>query len=368
MTIPFVDIRASYSELADEFDTAFKRVMRSGLYILGDEVEAFEEEFSHYCCAQFCLGVGNGLDALRLILQGYEIGLGDEVIVPSNTFIASFLAISDVGAIPVPVDPNPLTYNIDVSNVEAAITNRTKAIMAVHLYGQPASMDGLVSLANKYGIKLIEDAAQAHGAKYNGGSVGSFGDAAGFSFYPGKNLGAFGDGGAVVTNDEVLTEKIRLLRSYGSKRKYEHELQGVNSRLDELQAAFLRIKLRYLDEWNGRRRDIAQAYDKKLSGIDGIVTPHVPEGVESVWHLYVIQAKERQRLEAYLSENGVQTMIHYPVPTHLSNAYAEMGWKKGSFPVAERLADKIISLPMGPHLEMSSVDVVVNLVRDFYGE
>ena len=368
MSIPFLDLKAAYTELKSELDAAYERVMESGWYILGQEVEAFEREFAAYCEAQHCIGVGNGLDALHLILRCYGIGPGDEVIVPSNTYIATWLAVSFAGATPVPVEPQERTYNLDPARIEGAITPQTRAIIPVHLYGQPADMDPILDIAGQHGLKVIEDAAQAHGAKYKGRRAGGLGDAAGFSFYPGKNLGALGDGGAVVTNDQELAGKIRVLSNYGSKAKYYHAVKGVNSRLDALQAAFLRIKLKHLEEWNARRRTAAGSYLESLNDIQDLTLPSVPEWAQPVWHLFVVRPLRRDDLQEHLTESAIGTMIHYPVPPHLSEAYAVEGWKVGDFPMSEKLANTVLSLPMGPHLENSLQDKVIERVKQFFNK
>jgi dTDP-4-amino-4,6-dideoxygalactose transaminase len=364
--IPFLDVPAAYAELRDELDAAARRVMASGQFILGPEVTAFEDEFADYCDARHAIGVGSGLDALRLILLGYDIGPGDEVIVPSNTFIATWLAVSQAGATPVPVEPDPETHNIEAAAAEAAITPRTKAIMPVHLYGQPAAMDGLVALGRDRGIRVVEDAAQAQGARYRGRRAGGLADAAGFSFYPGKNLGAMGDAGAITTDDDGLAERVRMLRNYGSKVKYHHDVAGMNSRLDSLQAAALRVKLRRLDEWNERRRAVAGRYLERLAGVEALVLPAVPEWAEPVWHLFVVRHPRRDLLQARLAEAGVDTIIHYPIPPHLSGAYGA-GFEAGRLPVAERLADEVLSLPIGPHLALADADRVASAVREAVG-
>ena len=362
MNVPFLDLKSSYLELKEELDAATLRVMESGWYLLGSEVEAFEAEFAAYCQVRHCVGVGNGLDALHLILRAMDIGCGDEVIVPSNTYIATWLAVSYAGATPVPVEPDARTYNIDPALIAAAITPRTKAILAVHLYGQPADMDAINALAKKHGLKVIEDAAQAHGARYKGRRTGSLGDAAGFSFYPGKNLGAFGDGGAVTTDDGELAERIRVLRNYGSRVKYYNEEKGYNSRLDELQAAMLRVKLTYLDEWNGRRRKLAALYRQSLTGSE-LVLPFVPEWADPCWHLYVVLSEGRDALQKHLGEAGIGTMIHYPVPPHLQQAYADLHLQQGAFPLAESLSRRLLSLPIGPHAKAESVSAVSTTIR-----
>ncbi len=364
MNVPFLELKPTYVELKEEFDATYHRVMESGWYLLGREVEAFEAEFAAYCEAKHCVAVGNGLDALHLILRAYGIGSGDEVIVPTNTFIATWLAVSYAGATPVPVEPVPATHNLDPERLDAAITPRTKAIMPVHLYGQPADMDPIQQAAQKHGLKVIEDNAQAQGARYKGRRTGALGDAAGNSFYPGKNLGAFTDAGAVTTNDSILAERVRMLRNYGSRKKYYYESRGFNSRLDELQAAFLRVKLRRLDEWNGRRRAIAARYHRELIGTSTLVLPTAPDWAESVWHLYVVRHPARDALQQKLAQDGISTLIHYPVPPHLSEAYADHGWRRGNFPIAEALADQVLSLPMGPHLSDEQVRSVIRAARN----
>jgi dTDP-4-amino-4,6-dideoxygalactose transaminase len=364
--IPFLDVGAAYAELREEIDAATRGVMTSGQFILGPEVSAFEEEFAAYCETRHAIGVGSGLDALRLILLGYELGPGDEVVVPSNTFIATWLAVTQAGATPVPVEPDPVTHNITAEAVEAAITRSTKAIMPVHLYGHPADMDAIVALGRDHGIPVIEDAAQAQGARYRGRRAGTLGDAAGFSFYPGKNLGAMGDAGAVTTDDDALAERVRTLRNYGSKVKSHHDVPGMNSRLDSIQAAALRVKLRYLDEWNGRRRSLAARYIEGLGSVEGLVLPVPAEWAEPVWHLFVVRSPQRDTLQRRLSEAGVDTIIHYPIPPHRTGAYAG-GFAGVRLPVAERLADEVLSLPMGPHLSAEDADVVVAATRDAVG-
>lgn len=364
MKVPFLDFQAPYLELKLEMDAAYQRVMESGWYILGQELEAFENEFATYCGTKYCVGVGNGLEALHLILRSLEIGAGDEVIVPANTYIASWLAVSQVGASIVPVEPDEKTYNINPLLIENAITKRTKAIMAVHLYGQPADMDAINEIAVRHNLKVIEDAAQAHGARYKNRRVGSLGDAAGFSFYPTKNLGAIGDAGAVTTNDDDLAIKIRLLRNYGSRVKYLNEIQGYNSRLDELQAAFLRVKLANLDEWNARRLEVAKKYLKNLGKNPILKLPFVPDWAEPVWHLFVVCHYNRYNLERHLKQKGITTLIHYPVPPHLSDAYGRNGWHLGDFPVSERLSNDVLSLPIGSHMLDQQVDAVTKALLE----
>jgi dTDP-4-amino-4,6-dideoxygalactose transaminase len=363
MKVQFLDLKTPYIELKDELDRAYQRVMESGWYILGKECEAFEKEFADYCGTKYCIGVGSGLDALHLILRAYKIGEGDEVIVPANTFIATWLAVSYAGAKPIPIEPDEKTYNINPILIEQAITERTKAIIAVHLYGQPADMDLINDLAKKHNLKVIEDAAQAHGAKYKGRRTGSLGDAAGFSFYPGKNLGAIGDGGAVTTNDPVLAENVKILKNYGSRIKYYNEVKGFNSRLDELQAALLRVKLSKLDEWNERRSVVANKYLESLQNYKGMVLPYVPEWAEPSWHLFAVLYPERSELQSYLSKIGIDTLIHYPIPPHLSEAYADMDYKIDDFPITERIAGSVLSLPMGPHISDVDISKIVTKIN-----
>jgi len=361
--VPFLDFIQPYEDLKVELDEAYLRFMRSAWYVLGREVEAFEREFAEYCGVAHCVGVGNGLEALHLTLRACGIGENDEVIVPSNTYIATWLAVSYAGATPIPVEPDPRTFNIDPARIEAAITRRTKAIMPVHLYGQPADMDPIMTIAQKHKLRVIEDNAQAQGARYKGRRTGSLGDAAGNSFYPGKNLGAYGEAGAVTTNDKELANKIRVLRNYGSQKKYYNEVKGYNSRLDELQAAFLRVKLKKLDQWNARRRGVAGQYLAGMSGLPGLTLPFVPAWSEPVWHLFVIRHSQRDALQQRLTEAEIGTLIHYPVPPHLSGAYAGAGWERGAFPIAEELANSVLSLPMGPHLSREQSGYVVKEIH-----
>ena len=358
MNISFLDLKALTQELRPEMDEAYARVMDSGWFIQGAECAAFEIAFASYTETKHCIGVSNGLDALRMILLAYEIGSGDEVLVPSQTFIATWLAVSQTGATPVPVDVDLGTTNMDPSCVEAAITARTKAIIPVHLYGQPADMDPIVDIALRYGLKVIEDAAQAHGARYKGRSCGALGDAAAFSFYPGKNLGAFGDGGAVTTFDTELARKIRLIANYGSSEKYRHEVQGCNSRLDELQAAFLSVKLAYLDEWTEKRRQIARVYNESLPQE---IIPYTASWANPVWHLYVIHTERRDELQYLLKEKGIQTQIHYPVAPADQEAYHGT---MVSLDSGLQLADRCLSLPMGPHLDVSDAQYVAKSVKE----
>jgi dTDP-4-amino-4,6-dideoxygalactose transaminase len=365
VNVPFLDLKTSHRELQSELEIAFRRVIESGAYILGEEVAAFEREFAEYCGVKHCIGVGNGLEALHLILRAYNIGPGDEVIVPANTYIATWLAVSYAGANPVSVEPDRRTYNLDPGLLGKAITPKTRAILPVHLYGQPADMDPIKGIARQYDLKVIEDAAQAHGAGYKGRSTGSLGDAAGWSFYPSKNLGAIGDAGAVTTNDDELADRIRLLRNYGSRAKYYNDVKGYNSRLDPLQAAFLRVKLGYLNEWNQRRKLIAAYYCDALANIKDLTLPFVLEEIDPSWHLFVVQHLKRDNFQAHLTQAGIGTLIHYPVPPHLSKAYAELGGKAGDFPITEQMAEIVISLPMGPGLDMEQVESVVQSIKSF---
>ncbi|MCL6263678.1 DegT/DnrJ/EryC1/StrS family aminotransferase [Craterilacuibacter sp. RT1T] len=365
MNIQFLDLKSINIAHETELKVAFDRVLNSGWYILGQEVKSFEQEFANYCETTHAIGVSNGLDALHLILRAYGIGEGDEVIVPSNTYIATWLAATYAGATPVPIEPCDATCNIDPARIEAAITPRTRAIIAVHLYGQPADMDAIMAIATKHGLKVIEDAAQAHGALYKGRKVGSLGHAAGFSFYPGKNLGALGDGGAVTTNDTCLAHKLHMLTNYGSQKKYVHEEQGFNCRLDEMQAAFLRVKLKYLDDETQRRCEIATKYSEGLKGCP-VTLPFMPADVKSVWHLYVVRTHERQQLQSALAEIGIATMIHYPIAPHLQKAYSSLGYKKGDFSVAEIMQDQVISLPISPRMTDREVDFVIESIKNFF--
>jgi dTDP-4-amino-4,6-dideoxygalactose transaminase len=363
MNVPFLSLAPVYDEIGPELDRAFARVMRKGWFILGEELEHFEREFAAYCGTRHCIGVGNGLEALALTLRAWGIGAGDEVIVPSNTYIATWLAASHVGATPVPVEPVEATYNLDPRRIEAAITPRTRAILPVHLYGQPADMDPIMEIARRRGLKVLEDCAQSQGALYRGRRAGSLADAAGFSFYPGKNLGAFGDAGAVTTDDAVLAAGLRELRNYGSAVKYHNEVKGFNSRLDELQAALLRPRLAVLDEWNARRRRVAQRYLAGLQGA-GLRLPVEAEGCESVWHVFVVRSGDRKALQDALASRGVGTVVHYPIPPHLQPAYAEMALRRGAFPLSEAMHDEVLSLPMGPHLSDEQVEYVIASVRE----
>jgi dTDP-4-amino-4,6-dideoxygalactose transaminase len=361
-SVPFLDLRAPYLELRVEIDEAMARVADSGWYLLASELEAFETEFAAYVGVGHCAGVANGLDALHLALRALGVGVGDEVIVPSNTYIATWLAVSQAGATPVPVEPDSRTYNLDPERIDRAITSRTRVILPVHLYGQPADMPAIVEVARRRGLYVLEDCAQAHGARCAGRRVGAWGDVAAWSFYPTKNLGAFGDGGAVTTDDDAIADAIRVLRNYGSRDKYVNDVRGYNSRLDELHAAVLRAKLRRLDDWNARRARHAARYAEALQGT-GLALPHVPHWAEPVWHLYVVRSADRARLQVALREAGIGTMVHYPIPPHLQRAYADLGWARGSFPLAEAIADEVLSLPIGPHLTAEQHQRVTEAMR-----
>lgn len=362
--IPFLDLAAATEEVRPALDAAIAKVLSSGWFVLGREVEAFEGEFATSVAAKHCVGVGTGLDAIELALRALGVEAGDEVIVPSNTYVATWLAVTRVGATVVPVEPDIDSYNVNPSRVEEAITSRTRAIIAVHLYGLPAEMEPLRNIASRRGIWLVEDAAQAHGATYRGKPVGSLADAAAWSFYPSKNLGALGDGGAVTTNEPEVADRVRLLRNYGSRVKYVNEVVGFNSRLDELQAAALRVKLPHLPDWNDRRRHVAQSYLAELADLP-VVLPRVDAGGDHIWHLFVIRSDERNGLQGHLTTQGVQTMLHYPVPPHLQEAYRYLGLREGAFPIAERIHRECLSLPMGPHLTEDQVGVVVEAIRAF---
>lgn len=364
MQVAFLDPGAQWRELEPELSAALLRVGASGQYLHGPELEAFEAEFAAWCGAPRCAGVGSGLDALRLALTAAGIGPGDEVVVPAHTFIATWLAVSETGAAPVGADVDPDTGLLDPDAVAAAIGARTRAVVPVHLYGRVAPMERLRALADRHGLFLLEDAAQAHGAAEGERRAGTLGHAAAFSFYPGKNLGGLGDGGAVVTADAALDRRIRALRNYGAERKYHHELPGVNSRLDELQAAALRVKLRRLDAWNARRRRIAEVYDRALRGA-AVARPAPPAGGVHAWHLYVVRTPRRDALAEHLAAAGVQTLVHYPVPPHLSGALRHLGLRRGAFPVAERLCAEVLSLPMGPHLDDAAALAVAAAVHAF---
>lgn len=365
MTIPFLNLQASYREIQEDLEAEVLRSLRSGRYIGGPDVEGFERAFAAFVEAEHCVGVANGLDALRLALRALDIGVGDEVIVPSNTFIATWLAVSDVGATPVPVEPRADTRNIDPDLIAAAITPRTRAIIPVHLYGQPADLDPILALARTQGLSVIEDAAQAQGARYKGRRIGAHGDIVTWSFYPGKNLGAAGDAGAITTNRADLADRVALLRNYGSRERYVNEVQGCNSRLDPLQAAILSVKLRHLDRWNARRQAIAALYGDLLAGT-ALQLPHVPNWADPVWHLYCITHPARDRLRALLQAAGVETLVHYPVPPHRQAAYADMNAMH--FPIAEWMAEQLISIPIDPTMSDDDVRFVAAAIRGALAE
>lgn len=365
MKVPFVSFAPMHSEIRTELDDAYSRVIDKNYFIHGEECTLFEEEFAEFCGAKYCVGVANGLDALFLILKAMGISSGDEVIVPSNTYIATALAVSNTGALPVFVEPDINTYNIDVNCIEQKITSRTKAIIAVHLQGRAADMDEINRIAQKHNLRVIEDAAQAHGARYKGKRVGSIGDAAGFSFYPGKNLGALGDGGCVTTNDKEIADRVRSLGNYGSDYKYHHIYKGVNSRLDELQAAFLNVKLDKLDYWNEERRKIAEKY---FAGITNplVTLPLKSDDVfEHIYHVFVIRCKERDKLEEYLNSKGIGTVKHYPIPMHRQLAYKDLGIGEGELPIAEEISRTVLSLPMYYGMTDEEIQYVVKNINEF---
>lgn len=366
MTIPFLSFAPQHTPIREEVLAAVAGVYDSHWYVLGSAVEQFEREYAAFNQVGYCVGVANGLDALHLALRALGVGEGDEVIVPSNTYIATWLAASFVGAKPVPVEPDPLTYNLDPARVEAAITPRTKVIMPVHLYGQACEMDALMALAARHKLAVVEDNAQSQGATWNGQLAGSFGALNGTSFYPGKNLGALGDAGAITTNDADLAQRVRTLRNYGSQKKYYNEVIGQNSRLDELQAAVLSVKLPYLTEWTAQRQQVAAHYNAALAGIGDVVLPTVAAGATHVYHLYVIRTARRDALQQHLTAQGIGTLIHYPVPPHLQQAYAPVGLKAGAFPIAEELANTCLSLPMWPGMTADQVQQVADAIRRFY--
>ena len=362
--VPFLDLKAAYLELRTELDEALLGVARSGWYLLGAPLEAFETAFARYVGAKHCVGVANGLDALTLTLRAMEIGPGDEVIVPSNTYIATWLAVTAVGATVVPVEPDEATFNIDPALIEEAVTSRTRVILPVHLYGQTADMRPIMDVARRHGLRVLEDSAQAHGAACDDVRAGNLGDASAWSFYPGKNLGAFGDGGAVTTNDDAIASRLRILRNYGSSLKYVNEVRGVNSRLDDMQAAVLNAKLRVLDDWNARRTACAVRYRSELAGTS-LKLPVVPMWATPVWHLYVVRTPRRDQLQAALRASGVDTLIHYPHPPHRQQAYADSPVAGRSFPISERLHREVLSLPIGPHLSEQQLGRVIEATHQF---
>lgn len=363
MNVPFLDPHATYLELKGEIDNAMKDVLDSGWYILGKEVDVFEKKYAAYCQSKHCVSVASGLDALHLSLLALGVGQGDEVIVPSNTYIATWLAVSHCGAIPIPVEPNEETFNIDPALIEAAVTKRTKVILPVHLYGQPADMDPILEIANKYDLHVLEDGAQSHGARYKGVRIGSHGDVVAWSFYPAKNLGAFGDGGAITTNNSQIAEHIRTLRNYGSRIKHVNEIRGFNSRLDSIQAAILSVKLQHLDRWNAARQNIVNKYLLALKDID-LTIPLVPDWVEPVWHSFVVRSKMRDQLQHKLTQAGISTLIHYPIPPHLQGAYSNLKFSKGTFPISERIHDEVLSLPNFPSMSLQQINHVITVCKE----
>lgn len=365
MTIPFLSFAPAHNEIRADILRAFEQFYDDGWYVLGEKVKQFEAAYAAFNKVEHCIGISNGLDALHIALKTLGIGPGDEVIVPSNTYIATALAVSYVGATPVFVEPDIRTYNIDPFKIEAAITPRTRAIMPVHLYGQACDMAAIMSLAAKHNLYVIEDNAQSQGAAWDGKLTGSWGHINGTSFYPGKNLGALGDAGAVTTNDEALAQKAAVLRNYGSRKKYYNEVIGHNMRLDEVQAAFLSIKLERLPEWTRQRQEIAGWYNETLADIPDLVLPHVAAGATHVYHLYVVRHPQRDRLQEYLTEKGIGTLIHYPVPPHMQEAYAPLGFQEGDFPIAEEIAGSCLSLPMWPGMSQAQVNAVATAVRSF---
>jgi dTDP-4-amino-4,6-dideoxygalactose transaminase len=361
--IPFLNFEPMHKLIRSEIMQSFQDVYDANWFVMGKKLEAFEKEYAAFNDTKFSIGVSNGLDALHLALKALNVTKGDEVIVPSNTYIATALAASYVGATPVFVEPDPNTYNINPANIEAAITSKTKVIMPVHLYGQACDMDAIMAIAKKHTLFVVEDNAQAHGATFNGKITGSFGNANGTSFYPGKNLGALGDAGAVTTNDETIAKKIAMLRNYGSEKKYHNEEIGFNMRLDEVQAGFLSVKLKHLNEWTKQRKEIAKQYNEALKNVGDLVLPAVHANATHVYHLYVIKTKNRDGLQKHLSENGIGTLIHYPIPPHLQKAYQYLGFKKGSFPIAEELADNCLSLPIWPGMTLDQVNTVAENIK-----
>ncbi len=364
MSVPFVSFLPLEKELDQEIRGAFERVFDRSWYIEGQEVEAFEKAFANYCNTKYCVGTGNGLDALMLALKALDIGEGDEVIVPSNTYIATALAVTYVGATPVFVEPDIRTFNIDPNRIEEKITSRTRAIMPVHLYGQACDMDPIMAIAKKHGLKVVEDCAQAHGATYKGKVVGSFSDAAGFSFYPGKNLGALGDAGATVTNDKALSDKVRALGNYGSDYKYHHIYKGHNSRLDEMQAAFLAAKLPHLERMNENRRFVASRYLSEITN-ELVTLPYVMDDVEPVWHVFAIRTDHRDELAKYLQDNGISTNKHYPIPMHMQECYKDLNIAKGSLPIAETISATQLSIPMYYGMSEQQISYVIEKINAF---
>lgn len=365
MKINFNELKRGYEKYKEEYNNAVINVLESGWYILGENVEKFETNFSQFIGSKYCVGVNSGLDALILAVRALNIGYGDEVIVPANTYIATVLGITENMATPVFVEPDEY-YNLDADKIEEKITDKTKAIMVVHLYGQAANMKKIQDIATKYNLYLLEDCAQSHGAKFEGRTTGTFGDIGCFSFYPTKNLGAFGDSGAIVTDDEEIADKMRMLRNYGSKKKYYNEIEGVNSRLDEVQAALLNVKLSHYDELRTEREKIAQKYLNEIKN-PKIILPKIRKGAEHVWHLFVVQNENRDKLQNYLNENGIGTQIHYPIPPHLSEAYKYLGYKKGDFPITEKQANSVLSLPIYDGITNEEAEYVIKAINDYKG-
>ncbi|MFH1613015.1 MAG: DegT/DnrJ/EryC1/StrS family aminotransferase [bacterium] len=364
--IPFVDLKKQYQSIKNEIDEAIQKVCQNTDFILGKDVELFEQEFALYCETKFAIGVDSGTSALELALKALDIGHGDEVITSANTFFATVSAIVATGAKPILIDINPKTYNMDPILLDKSITKKTKAIIPVHLYGQPADMDEINLIARKYKLKVVEDACQSHGAKYKGKRCGSLSDIGCFSFYPGKNLGAYGDGGALTTNNSNIAQKIKMLRNYGQKKKYHHSIIGFNRRLDTIQAAILRIKLKHLDEWNKLRNQNAKYYNNLLKNL--LIVPEQEKNRDHVFHLYVIRTKKRDMLQEYLTQNEIYTTIHYPIPIHFQKAFSYLNYQKGSFPITEKYAKEILSLPMFPELTQKEIEIVVEKIRNFYGK
>jgi len=366
MKIPYLDLQAQYQSIKDEIDTAIANVLDHSSYVLGPAVKEFEEDYAKYCGVEHCAGVNNGTNALLLALKALDVGLGDEVITVANTFIATVAAIHHSGAKPVLVDVDPVSRNMDVNLLSMALSNKTKAIIPVHLYGRIADMAPILDIAKKYNINVLEDAAQAQGASYKGKRAGSIGEIAAFSFYPGKNLGAYGEGGAITTNDSKLDKAVRMLRDHGSEKKYHHELTGYNARMDGIQGAVLNVKLKYLDQWSQARNQVAGWYDNALQGLPITLPSKTNKDEEQVYHVYVIETDQRDNLQKYLQKNDIPTIIHYPIPVHLQNAFGHLCYKKGDFPITEKLANEILSLPIFPELTMDQVEYVCEKIRDFF--
>lgn len=366
MKIPFLSFESSNKQIKTKILSSFEFFFDNSWYVLGEQIKRFEQEYALFNNVDYCVGVSNGLDALHLALKALEIGKGDEVILPSNTYIATALAVSYVGATSVLVEPDFTTYNIDTEKIEAAITSKTKAIMPVHLYGQACEMEPIMSIAKKHNLFVVEDNAQSHGASYKKKLTGSWGNINGTSFYPGKNLGALGDAGAVTTNNQELAIKVALLRNYGSQKKYYNEVIGFNMRLDECQAGFLSIKLKYLKEWTGQRQEIAGWYNNALKNVDDLILPTVAENATHVYHVYLVRTKHRDKLQKYLTDNGIGTLIHYPIPIHLQKAYQHLGFKKGDFPITEEIADTCLSLPIWPGMKQSEINYIAEKIIDFF--